>query len=187
MPLQPSAKGVTVTQFEKDAIEAVGLVKIDLLGNRALATVDEARLHAAALEHKHPDAICDRLAAPKEDEGVVRMLQEGETLGITQLESPAMRHLLWALLHKGGPSTDKSTRHTAVIEIKGEIASGGDASAEAVTAAMRAAFEDGGAQGIVAHVHRHCARVPGFSHELHPYPALSRDGRYDTNRQALRL
>src|SRR5205085_7721927 len=34
-------------------------------------------------------------------------------------------------------------------EIKGEIASGGDASAEAVTAAMRAAFEDGGAQGIV--------------------------------------
>src|SRR5438067_4943647 len=57
--------------------------------------------------------------------------------------------LLWALLHKGGPSTDKSTRHTAVIEIKGEIASGGDASAEAVTAAMRAAFEDGGAQGIV--------------------------------------
>lgn len=57
--------------------------------------------------------------------------------------------LLWALLHKGGPSTDKSTPHTAVIEIKGEIASGGDASAEAVTAAMRAAFEDSGAQGIV--------------------------------------
>jgi protease-4 len=57
--------------------------------------------------------------------------------------------LLWALLHKGGPSTDKTAPHTAVIEIKGEIASGGDASAEAVTAAMRAAFEDSGAQGIV--------------------------------------
>jgi protease-4 len=57
--------------------------------------------------------------------------------------------LMWALLHKGGPSTDKTAAHTAVIEIKGEIASGGDASAEAVTAAMRAAFEDSGAQGIV--------------------------------------
>jgi protease IV len=57
--------------------------------------------------------------------------------------------LMWALLHKSGPSSDKSTPHTAVIEIKGEIASGGDASAEAVTAAMRAAFEDDGAKGIV--------------------------------------
>jgi protease-4 len=57
--------------------------------------------------------------------------------------------LMWALLHKGGTSSDKAGPHTAVIEIKGEIASGGDASAEAVTAAMRAAFEDSGAQGIV--------------------------------------
>jgi protease-4 len=56
---------------------------------------------------------------------------------------------LWALMHKGGTSTDKSTPHTAVIEIKGEIAAGADTSAEAVTAAMRAAFEDSGAQGIV--------------------------------------
>jgi protease-4 len=57
--------------------------------------------------------------------------------------------LLWALLHKGSPSADKTRPHTAVIEIKGEIASEGDASAESVTAAMRAAFEDSGAQGIV--------------------------------------
>src|SRR6185295_18907580 len=57
--------------------------------------------------------------------------------------------LLWALMHRGTPSTDKSSPHTAVIEIKGEIASGGDASAENVVAAMRSAFEDGGAQGVV--------------------------------------
>jgi protease IV len=57
--------------------------------------------------------------------------------------------LMWALLHKTGPSSDKSTPHTAVVEIKGEIASDSDASAEAVTAAMRAAFEDSGAKGIV--------------------------------------
>jgi protease IV len=57
--------------------------------------------------------------------------------------------VLWALMHRGGPTADKTTAHTAVVEIKGEIASGGDASAEAVVAAMRSAMEDSGAQGIV--------------------------------------
>jgi protease-4 len=56
--------------------------------------------------------------------------------------------LLWALMHRGTPSTDRSP-HTAVIEIKGEIASGADTSAESVVAAMRSAFEDSGAQGVV--------------------------------------
>jgi len=57
--------------------------------------------------------------------------------------------LLWSLMHRGTPSTDKTTSHTAVIEIKGEIASGGEASAEGVVAGMRAAFEDNGAQAVV--------------------------------------
>ncbi len=57
--------------------------------------------------------------------------------------------LLWALIGKGPATTDKSLPHTAVIEIKGEIDSEGDASAEAVVAAMRSAFEDVGAQGVV--------------------------------------
>ncbi len=57
--------------------------------------------------------------------------------------------LLWALFHRGTPTTDKSTRHTAVVEIKGEIAPGADASAEFVMASMRAAFEDEGAQAVV--------------------------------------
>jgi protease-4 len=57
--------------------------------------------------------------------------------------------LFWALLHRGSPSTDKTGPHTAVIEIKGEISSGSDSSAEAVVAGMRAAFEDSGAQAVV--------------------------------------
>ena len=57
--------------------------------------------------------------------------------------------VLWAALGKGPASTDKSLPHTAVIEIKGEIDSEGDSSAEAVVAAMRSAFEDVGAQGVV--------------------------------------
>jgi len=41
-PLERANKGVVITQYDKDAAEAVGLVKIDLLGNRALSTVNEA-------------------------------------------------------------------------------------------------------------------------------------------------
>jgi protease IV len=57
--------------------------------------------------------------------------------------------LLWLGLHRGGPATNASVAHTAVIEIKGEIATGADASAEFVNAALRSAFEDEGAKAIV--------------------------------------
>lgn len=57
--------------------------------------------------------------------------------------------LLWALTGKGSGSKDVTQPHTAVIEVKGEIADGADASAEFVVAAARAAFEDSGAQAVV--------------------------------------
>jgi DNA-directed DNA polymerase III PolC len=104
VPLQMAAKGLAVTQFEKDAIEQVGLVKIDLLGNRALATVDEARRHAGLTpamqkattgdDRWHPAALrSNPTLALDRDAATVALLQRGETLGITQMESPAMRHL----------------------------------------------------------------------------------------------
>ncbi|MBA2964180.1 MULTISPECIES: S49 family peptidase [Ramlibacter] len=57
--------------------------------------------------------------------------------------------LFWNFFYRGAPKADKSLPHTAVVEIKGEIANGADASAEFVVAALRAAFEDEGAKGIV--------------------------------------
>jgi len=57
--------------------------------------------------------------------------------------------LVWIALSRGAPTTAKSTAHTAVVEIKGEIASGADASAEFVVSAMKSAFEDEGAKGVV--------------------------------------
>ena len=57
--------------------------------------------------------------------------------------------LVWMGLHRGTPATDASVPHTAVIEIKGEIAAGADASAEFVNAALRTAFEDPGSKAIV--------------------------------------
>ena len=57
--------------------------------------------------------------------------------------------LLWMALQRGTPVTDASVPHTAVVEIKGEIAQGADASAEFVNAALRSAFEDEGSKAIV--------------------------------------
>lgn len=57
--------------------------------------------------------------------------------------------LIWMTMARNGPVADVSKPHTAVVEIKGEIASGGEASAELIVAAMRGAFEDVGAQAVV--------------------------------------
>jgi protease-4 len=57
--------------------------------------------------------------------------------------------LIWTLLYRGGPSTDKALPHTAVIEVKGDIDSDSEASAEFIVAAMKAAFEDPSARGVV--------------------------------------
>ncbi|MGQ2980764.1 MAG: S49 family peptidase [Polaromonas sp.] len=56
--------------------------------------------------------------------------------------------LVWFAMHRS-TATSVTTPHTAVVEIKGEIADGADASAEFVNAALRAAFEDEGAQAVV--------------------------------------
>jgi protease-4 len=57
--------------------------------------------------------------------------------------------LAWIGLAKGGTGQDVSTPHTAVIEIKGEIASGAEASADLIVSSLRSAFEDSGAQAVV--------------------------------------
>ena len=55
----------------------------------------------------------------------------------------------WNVISKGNPTKDFIMPHTAVIEIKGEIASGGEASAEQVISPLRRAFEDKGAKAVV--------------------------------------
>jgi protease-4 len=57
--------------------------------------------------------------------------------------------LVWLGMEQSGTPTDVSKPHTAMVEIKGEIASGGEASADLIVAAIRSAFEDQGAQAVV--------------------------------------
>lgn len=57
--------------------------------------------------------------------------------------------VLWVVFFKDTTAKTSTSPHTAVVEIKGEIASGADASAEFVVAAMRSAFEDSGSRAVV--------------------------------------
>jgi len=86
LPLERATKGVVVSQFEMRAVEAIGLVKMDLLGNRAITTIGEC-VHLAP-DAPHPDTI-----AP-DDAIAAAAITAGDTLNCFQLESPAMRHLL---------------------------------------------------------------------------------------------
>ena len=58
--------------------------------------------------------------------------------------------LVWTGAQRAGVGgNNPSQAHTAVVAIKGEIADGADASAEWIVTALRAAFEDEGAQAVV--------------------------------------
>jgi DNA-directed DNA polymerase III PolC len=94
-PLELAAKGVIVTQYDKDAAEAVGLIKIDLLGNRSLSTVNEAVTIISRNSH-----FLNIDAVNSTDEKTAKMLSKGDSLGVFQCESPGMRQLLRGLTVK---------------------------------------------------------------------------------------
>lgn len=90
-PLIRAAKGVVMSQYEKDQAELIGLVKMDLLGNSALTVIDEGRtwLDKRGIEFQEP--------GPRFDYKVNRLFAAGDTLGIYQCESPGMRQMCRAL------------------------------------------------------------------------------------------
>jgi protease-4 len=57
--------------------------------------------------------------------------------------------MAWVLLGRSAAPTAVSTPHTAMVSVTGEIAPGLEASAEAVNAALRVAFEDQAARAVV--------------------------------------
>lgn len=90
VPIQPSAKGVNVIQWEKDQTEDAGLVKIDLLGNRSLAVIRDT---LAAVEEHHGVRIPYERFNPLEDLRTRELVRRGDTVGVFYVESPAMRQL----------------------------------------------------------------------------------------------
>jgi error-prone DNA polymerase len=92
-PLEVSAKGVIVCQFDKDDIEALGLVKMDMLGLRNLAAIEEALHIIRETRGRAPDL--NRI--PLDDKKTYELMRSARTVGVFQLESPGMRGLLSGL------------------------------------------------------------------------------------------
>jgi DNA polymerase-3 subunit alpha len=82
-----------VTQYDKDDVEAAGLVKFDFLGLKTLTVIDIAqRLVNARPDRKDNPLLVSAL--PLEDEDTYRLIQSGDTTGVFQLESSGMQQLL---------------------------------------------------------------------------------------------
>ena len=91
VPIQQKGEDAeVVTQFEMHGVEALGLLKMDFLGLRNLATIERALelIGKSSGEHIDIDAI------PLQDGAVFKMLQAGDSIGVFQFEGGPMRALM---------------------------------------------------------------------------------------------
>jgi DNA-directed DNA polymerase III PolC len=115
-PLERATKGIVVTQYDMNAIEALGLIKMDLLGQRGFTTMSLALDNIEKKEVKEikevkeaeeksnvaPDGVTPRPKAreinfdiiPENDPATCEVMAQGRTMGVFQIESPGMRGLL---------------------------------------------------------------------------------------------
>lgn len=87
-PLQQAAKGMVITQFDKDDVEDLGLIKLDLLSLRTMSAIEDAMgsIHKGGID-------LDYEKIPLDDPATYQLMNTGQTIGIFQLESPAQRAL----------------------------------------------------------------------------------------------
>lgn len=90
LPLAKTAEGHIITQFTKETVEDIGLLKMDILGLRTLTVIDRAAEIIA--KSRGIDVDIDNL--PLDDKAVFELLAVGETIGIFQLESDGLRRIL---------------------------------------------------------------------------------------------
>ncbi len=90
MPLYQSAKGEITTQFPMKDIEALGLLKMDLLGLRNLTVIHDT----VELVKKDNETTLDLESIPLDDGKTFEVFKSGNTDGVFQFESPGMKDLL---------------------------------------------------------------------------------------------
>jgi DNA polymerase-3 subunit alpha len=90
------SSGTIVTQYDKDDVEAAGLVKFDFLGLKTLTVIDIAE----RLVNARPDRGGQRLDVNQialDDRDTFALISSGDTTGVFQLESSGMQQLLRGL------------------------------------------------------------------------------------------
>ena len=97
-PVEASWLGFPMSQFDKDDVEDLGLLKLDVLGIRMQSAMTHAIEEVARVDGG--DRI-DLDAVPLDDPATFRLIQSTKTLGCFQIESPGQRELIG----KFGPET----------------------------------------------------------------------------------
>ena len=114
-----------MTQYDKDDVEKIGLVKFDFLGLRTLTVIDKA-LKSININLKNK---LDLDNIPMDDQKVFDLLSSGKTMAVFQLESTGMRDLIkklkptkfeeiTALLALYRPGPLNSGMHTTFVDRK---------------------------------------------------------------------
>ena len=93
VPLERSAGGHRMIQADKDDVEALGYLKLDILGVRMLSSMRHAIDEIARTTGQKVDL--DRIAL--DDEPTFELIRASDTLGCFQIESPGQRELLQKL------------------------------------------------------------------------------------------
>lgn len=83
-----------VTQFDKDDIEAIGLIKFDFLGLRTLTIIDWAVIAINANRTLKNESPIDITKIPLDDKKTFALLQQCATTAVFQLESRGMKDLV---------------------------------------------------------------------------------------------
>ncbi|MEU6552400.1 DNA polymerase III subunit alpha [Streptomyces sp. NPDC046915] len=105
-PVMPtSGEGFPMSQFDKDDVEDLGLLKLDVLGVR----MQSAMAHAVAEVKRATGAEVDLDGVPPGDPATYRLIRSTETLGCFQIESPGQRDLVGRL--------QPATFHDLVVDI----------------------------------------------------------------------
>ena len=86
--------GGVVTQYDKDDVEAVGLVKFDFLGLRTLTIIDWAVKAINVRRAKAGEAPLDISQLPLDDPKPYQLLKKAQTVAVFQLESSGMQRML---------------------------------------------------------------------------------------------
>jgi error-prone DNA polymerase len=103
--MQTSGEGFPMSQFDKDDVEELGLLKLDVLGVR----MQSAMAHAVAEVARATGDRIDLDAVPPGDPATYQLIRSAETLGCFQIESPGQRDLVGRL--------QPATFHDLVVDI----------------------------------------------------------------------
>ncbi|MDT8408618.1 MAG: DNA polymerase III subunit alpha [Wenzhouxiangellaceae bacterium] len=90
--------GSVVTQFDKNDVEAVGLVKFDFLGLRNLTIIDWALKSVNRKRRENGEAPVELDGLALDDAATFKLLQKAHTTAVFQLESRGMKDLLRKLV-----------------------------------------------------------------------------------------